>query len=129
MEGISSPNSLTYIDEAPSYSAKKPELDTISERSGPTTRSQAKSSALLETLKTKLVKKARSTSSRARTAKAELRSPLKAGRSSSKASKFQANSDDSARARTAKAELRSPLKAGRSSSKASAYSRFDTVSS
>ena len=107
MEGISSPNSLTYVDEAPSYSAKKPELDTISERSGPTTRSQAKSSALLETvLKTKLVKKARSTSSR-----------------------FQANSDDSARARTAKAELRSPLKAGQSSSKASAYSRFDTVSS
>ena len=100
MEGISSPNSLTYVDEAPSYSAKKPELDTISERSGPTTRSQAKSSALLETLKTKLVKKARSTSSRARTAKAELRSP-----SLNKASKFQANSDDSA------------------------YSRFDMVSS
>ena len=59
MEGISSPNSLTYVDEDHVRPSKKPKLKTIPEKKGVTTRSQAKTSALLNTVTSKLVTKAK----------------------------------------------------------------------
>ena len=59
MEGISSPNSLTYVDEDHVRPSKMPKLKTIPEKKGITTRSHAKTSALLDTVKSKLVTKAK----------------------------------------------------------------------
>ena len=59
MEGISSPNSLTYVDEDHVRPSKMPKLKTIPEKKGVTIRSHAKTSALLNTVKSKLVTKAK----------------------------------------------------------------------
>ena len=85
MEGISSPNSLTYVDEDHVHPSKKPKLKTIPEKKGVTTRSQAKTSALLNTVKSKLVTKAKAAKN-APTAKAMSKSSSRSSSDSSDSS-------------------------------------------